>query len=124
MTAPNLTNASAVYLKSATVDLTTTSETSVLSNAVSSGLLLKVDSIIVANIDGTTASPSTLTYHSAAALGGTSTIVASTISVPANSSLVIIDRTTAIYLEENTSLGATAGTGSKLKVYCAYEQVS
>ena len=124
MTAPNLTNASAVYLKSATGDLTTTSETSVLSNAVSSGLLLKVDSIIVANIDGTTAYPITLTYHSAAALGGTSTIVASTISVPANSSLVIVDRTTAIYLEENTSLGATAGTGSKLKVYCAYEQVS
>lgn len=124
MAAPNLTNASAVYLKSATVDLTTTSETAVLSNAATSGNLLKVDSVIVANIDGTTAYPITLTYHNAAALAGTSTIIASTVSVPANSSLVIIDRTTAVYLEENTSLGATAGTGSKLKVYCAYEQVS
>lgn len=124
MAAPNISNASAVYLKSATVDLTTTGETAVLSNAAASGKLLKVDSIIVANIDGATAYPITLTYHNAAALAGTSTVVASTVSVPANSSLVIIDRTTAVYLEENTSLGATAGTGSKLKVYCAYEDIS
>lgn len=124
MAAPNLQNASAVYLKSATADLTTTGETSVLSNAASSGKLLKIDSVIVANTDTSTAYPITLTYHSAAALAGTSTVVASTVSIPANSSLVIIDRTTAIYLEEDRSLGATAGTGNKLKVYCAYEDIS
>lgn len=124
MAAPNISNASAVYLKSATADLTTTAETSVLSNAAASGKLLKVDSIIVANIDGATAYPITLTYHSAAALAGTSTVIANTISIPPGASLVVIDRTTAIYLEENTSLGATAGTGNKLKVYCAYEDIS
>ena len=124
MAAPNIQNASAVYLKSATADLTSTSEISVLSNAASSGKLLKVDSVIVANTDTATAYPVTLTYHSAAALAGTSTIVAATVSVPANSSLVIIDRTTAIYLEEDKSLGATAGTANKLKVYCAYEDIS
>lgn len=124
MAAPNLQNASAVYLKSATADLTTTGETSVLSNAASSGKLLKVDSVIVANIDASTAYAITLTYHSAAALAGTSTVIASTISVPANSSLVVIDRTTAVYLEEDRSLGATASTGNKLKVTCQYEDIS
>lgn len=124
MAAPNLQNASAVYLKSATADLTTTGETSVLSNAASSGKLLKVDSVIVANIDASTAYSVTLTYHSAAALAGTSTVIANTISVPANSSLVVIDRTTAVYLEEDRSLGATASTGNKLKVYAAYEDIS
>lgn len=124
MTAPNIQNASAVYLKTATVDLTTTGETSVLSNAASSGKLLKVDSIIVANTDTSTAYPITITYHSAAALAGTSTVIASTISIPANSSLVVIDRTTAVYLEEDRSLGATAGTGNKLKVVATYEDIS
>ena len=124
MAAPNITNASAVYLKSATADLTSTSEISVLSNAAASGKLLKVDSVIVANTDATTAYSITLTYHSAAALAGTSTVIANTVLVGPGTSLVIIDRTTAVYLEEDRSLGATASTGNKLKVYCAYEEVS
>jgi hypothetical protein len=124
MAAPNIVNVSAIYGKVVTADLTSTSAISVLSNAAASGKVFKVDSLVVANIDTVNAVNVTVNHYSAAALGGTATPIASTISVPANSSLIVIDKTTMIYLEENMSIGATAGTSSKLKVVCSYEDIS
>ena len=124
MAAPNIVNVSAIYGKVVTADLTSTSAISVLSNAASSGKVFKVDSLVVANIDTANAVNVTVNHYSAAALGGTATPIASTISIPANSSLIVIDKTTMIYLEENMSIGATAGTSSKLKVVCSYEDIS
>jgi hypothetical protein len=124
MAAPNIVNVSAIYGKVVTADLTSTSAISVLSNAASSGKVFKVDSLVVANIDTVNAVNVTVNHYSAAAIGGTATPIASTISIPANSSLIVIDKTTMIYLEENMSIGATAGTSSKLKVVCSYEDIS
>ena len=124
MAAPNIVNVSAIYGKVVTADLTSTSAISVLSNAASSGKVFKIDSLVVANIDTVNAVNITVNHYSAAALGGTATPIASTISIPANASLIVIDKTTMIYLEENMSIGATAGTSSKLKVVCSYEDIS
>jgi hypothetical protein len=124
MAAPNIVNVSAIYGKVVTADLTSTSAISVLSNAASSGKVFKIDSLIVSNIDTVNAFNITINHYSAAALSGTATPIASTISVPANASLIVIDKTTMIYLEENMSIGATAGTANKLKVICSYEDIS
>ena len=124
MAAPNIVNIAAMYGKVVTADLTSTSAISVLSNAASSGKVFKIDSLVVANIDTANAVNITINHYSAAALGGTATPLASTISIPANSSLIVIDKTTTIYLEENMSIGAVAGTASKLKVVCSYEDIS
>ena len=124
MAAPNIVNVSAIYGKVVTADLTSTSAISVLSNAASSGKVFKIDSLVVANIDTANAVNITVNHYSAAALGGTATPIASTISIPPNSSLIVIDKTTMIYLEENMSLGAVAGTANKLKVVCSYEDIS
>ena len=124
MAAPNIVNVSAIYGKVVTADLTSTSAISVLSNAASSGKVFKIDSLVVANIDTANAVNITINHYSAAALGGTATPIASTISIAANSTLIVIDKTTMIYLEENMSIGATAGTSSKLKVVCSYEDIS
>lgn len=124
MTAPNLASPTTITGKVATVSLTTTNATSVLSNAASSGKCLRVVSLIVSNVDGTNAADITINYYSAAALGGTATEIASTVAVPADASLVVIDRSTALYLEEDRSLGATAGSASDLKVVCVYEEIA
>jgi hypothetical protein len=124
MAAPNIVNVSAIYGKVVTADLSTTAATSVLSNAASSGKVFKIDSLVVANTDNTTAVNITINHYSAAALGGTATPIASVISIPGASSLIVIDKTTMIYLEENMSIGATAGTAAKLKVICSYEDIS
>jgi hypothetical protein len=124
MAAPNIVNVTAIYGKVVTADLTTTAATSVLSNAASSGKVFKLDSLVVANTDVANAITVTVAQYSAAALGGTATPIASTISIPAASSLIVIDKTNMIYLEENMSIGATAGTANKLKVVCSYEDIS
>lgn len=124
MAAPNIVNVSAIYGKVVTADLTSTSAISVLSNAASSGKVFKIDSLVVANTDTANAVTVTVNHYSVAALGGTATAMASTISIPAASTLVVIDKTNMIYLEENMSLGAVAGTASKLKVVCSYEDIS
>ena len=124
MAAPNIVNVSAIYGKVVTADLTSTSAISVLSNAASSGKVFKVDSLVVANIDTANAVNITINHYSAAALGGTATPFASVISIPPAASLIVIDKTTMIYLEENMSIGAVAGTASKLKVVCSYEDIS
>ena len=124
MAAPNIVNVSAIYGKVVTADLTSTSAISVLSNAASSGKVFKVDSLVVANIDTANAVNITINHYSAAALGGTATPIASVIAIPPAASLIVIDKTTMIYLEENMSIGAVAGTASKLKVVCSYEDIS
>jgi hypothetical protein len=124
MAAPNIVNVTAIYGKVVTADLTTTSATSVLSNAASSGKVFKLDSLVVANIDTVNAVNVTVNHYSAAALGGTATAMASTVSIPANSTLVVISKLNMIYLEENMSIGAVAGTASKLKIVCSYEDIS
>jgi hypothetical protein len=124
MAAPNIVNVATITGKTAVVDLTSTSATSVVSNAASSGKVFKINSLIVANVDGTANADITINLYSAAALGGTATQICSTIAVPADSSLVVIDKTSGIYLEEDKSIGATAGSSNDLKVICSYEEIS
>ena len=124
MAAPNIVNVSTITGKSATVALTTTSQTSLISNAASSGKVFKVNMIQVANVDGTNACDITVDVHSAASGGGTAYSLVSTVSVPADASLVVLDKNTALYLEEDRSITATAGTASDLEVIVSYEEIS
>ena len=124
MANPNIVNVTSILGKSAVVDLTSTSATSVVSNAASSNKVFKINTLIVSNVDGVNAADITINYYSAAALGGTATQIVSTVSVPADSSLVVIDKNTTFYLEEDKSIGATAGSANDLKVLISYEDIS
>ena len=123
MAAPNLIGATTINGKTAGVSLTTTAATLVLNNAASSGKCLKVNTLNVSNYTVTAANIS-VSWYNAASIGGTAFQIAGNISVPANSTLNVIDKTSQYYLEENTSLGATAGTANALIVTCSYEDIS
>lgn len=124
MANPNIAAVAAIYGNNASVSLTTTSATSIVSNAASSGKVFKINMIMVANVDGTNAADITINKYSAAALGGTAFPIASTVSVPADATLIVLDKTTSIYLKENESIGATAGTASDLVVTCSWEEIN
>ena len=124
MAAPNIVNVATITGKSATVALTTTSQTTLLSNAASCNAVYKVNMIQVANVDGTNACDVTIDLHSAASGGGTAYSLVATVSVPADASLIVLDKSTALYLEEDRSLTATAGTASDLEVIVSYEEIS
>lgn len=124
MANPNIVNVTAIYGNSSQTSLTTTSATSLVSNAASSGKVFKINSITVANVDGTNAADITINIYSAAALGGTAFPLVSTISVPADATLIVTDKTTSFYLLENQSIGATAGTASDLVVNTSWEEIN
>lgn len=124
MANPNIVNVAAIYGENSSVSLTTTSATSLVSNAASSGKVYKINTIMVANVDGTTAADITINKYSAAALGGSAFPIVSTVSVPADATLIVLDKTTAIYLKENESIGATAGTASDLVVTTSWEEIN
>lgn len=124
MANPNIVNVAAIYGENSSVSLTTTGATSLVSNAASSGKVYKINTIMVANVDGTNAADITINKYSAAALGGSAFPIVSTVSVPADATLIVLDKTTAIYLKENESIGATAGTASDLVVTTSWEEIN
>jgi hypothetical protein len=121
---PNIVNVTTIYGNSSSTSLTTTAATSLVSNAAASGKVYKINSIVAANVDGTTAADISINVYSAAALGGTAFPIASTISVPADATLIVTDKTTSFYLLEDRSIGATAGTASDLVVTASWEEIN
>jgi hypothetical protein len=124
MAAPNIVNVSTITGKSFYLALSTTSATELVSNAASSGKVFKINMIQVANVDGSNACDVTVDYHTAASAGGTAYSLVSTVSVPADASLVVLDKNTALYLEEDRSISVTAGTADDLEVLVSYEEIS
>ena len=124
MAAPNVVNVATITAKSAMVALSSTSATVVVTNPAASGKVFKINMIQVANVDGTNACDVTVDMHSAAAGGGTAYSLVSTVSVPADASLVAVDKNTALYLEEDRSITVTAGTANDLEVIVSYEEIS
>tara|TARA_R110000868_G_scaffold4647_5_gene28901 strand:+ start:1458 stop:1832 length:375 start_codon:yes stop_codon:yes gene_type:complete len=123
MAAPNIIAASSVYGRTASTNLITTSATEVLSNTDASGVVFKVNTLIVANVDGSNAADITISMYSEDNLGGTPSEIIQSATINAKQNLVVISKNTPIYLEENRSIGATASAGNDLKVTVSYEEI-
>jgi hypothetical protein len=123
MANPNIVNVTSIIGNSLSVAVGT-SATQLASNAASSGKVFKINSILIANIDGTAAADITVNIYSAAAMGGSATAIASTISVPADASLIVTDKTTMFYLLENQSIGAIASAAGDLVATISFEEIT
>ena len=124
MAAPNIVNVGTITGKSFYLALSGTSATALVSNAASSGKVFKINMIQVANVDGSVACDVTVKYHTQDDIGGTGYALVSTVSVPQDSALVVLDKNTAMYLEEDRSISVTAGTANDLEVLVSYEEIS
>ncbi len=124
MANPNIVNVAAIYGNNSSTSLSTTNATAIVNNAASSGKVFKVNMITVANVDGTSAADITISKYSQDDLGGTAFPIVSTVSVPADATLIVLDKTTALYLKEDESIGATAGTASDLVVTASWEEIN
>ena len=124
MANPNIVNVTTILGNSSQVALSSTSATSLVSNPASSNKVYKINNIVVANVDGTSAADITINIYSQAALGGTAFAIASTISVPADASLIVTDKTTSFYLLENQSSGAIASAANDLVVTASWEEIN
>ena len=126
MAAPNIVNVTTIIGKTAYATPANTTENVLLANTAASGKVLKINQIVVANVDGSSAADATVAYNTAdggTADGGTSYPIISTVSVPADASIIAVDKNTGIYLEEDRSIVVTSGTASDLTYTISYEEI-
>ena len=119
MAAPNIVNVTTIIGKTAVQDVTT-SASAIVSNGAGSNTVLKINSLTVANVDGVNTADITVDFFRSS----TSYPIASTISVPADSTLVVISKDNPIYLEEGDSLRCLASANGDLEAVCSYEEIS
>ena len=119
MAAPNILSASSIYGKTTGAALDTTTTTSLLANSASSDKLLKLNSIIVANVDGTNSADVTISWYD----GSDDRHLAKTVAVPSDTTLVVLSKESPIYLEEGQSIRGGASANSDLEVIISYDEL-
>jgi hypothetical protein len=119
MTAPNIVNVQSIYGNTA-VQLVSTSPTAIITNTLGSNTVVKVNNLIFSNINTSSNVSATLDLYRASV----SYPISYLITVPLNSSLVVIGKDTAIYLQEGDALRTTAGLSSSLTAVASYETIS
>ena len=131
MANPNIVNVASIYGQTTYYTPSGTSADVLVTNAASSGSVYKINQIVAANIDGTNAVNATVSIYTNGAVaqgsapsGGTAYPIVSTVSVPANASLIVVDKTAPIYLTEGTCISITSGTANKLVFTVSYEIIS
>lgn len=124
MANPNIVGVTSILGKTDQIPLTSTSAISILNNAASSGTILKINSIYICNEDGAGNAAVTIAIYSQDDLGGSAENILSTVVVPADASLVAVDKNAPLYLEEDKSIAATASAANDLVVTISYEIIS
>ena len=119
MAAPNIVNVTSIYGKTMGAALGTSANTDILTCP--SDKVLKINSIIVANVDGTDAATVTVHFYDNSATARYN--LAHTVAVPADSTLVIIGKDSPIYLEESDQIEAEASVASDLEMVISYEEL-
>ena len=131
MAAPNIVNVATItgvttYIAGVSTVGTGNGISTVVTNAASSGKVVKINCLIATAI-GSTTGVTVNHYNSASQFTGAAATVslASTMTVPLFSSLAVIDKTNSIYLQENEQIGVIAQSNAgTLDVVCSYEEIS
>lgn len=119
MAAPNLVSPTTINGKTFGAALTTSSVDFLTA---ASNTVLKVNSVYVSNIDGTSNAEVTVTWYDSSAT--TTYNLAKTVVVPADATLVVVDKDAYIYLEEGDKISGLAGTAGDLEITISYEVIS
>ena len=131
MAAPNIVNVATItgvttYIAGVSTVGTGNGISTVVTNAASSGKVIKINCLVATAI-GDTTGVTVNHYNSASQFTGAAATVslASTMTVPLFSSLAVIDKTNSIYLQENEQIAVIAQSNAgTLDVVCSYEEIS
>ena len=123
MANPNMVNVSSILGATTYLVPTTTTATTWTALTPSAGTINKIDTMMATNV---TAIAATITVSINSATGGAGTAYRLTYqtSVPGNSSLVVVDKSTMIYVGEAQSIVVTSGTTNAIEMVATYEAIS
>ena len=118
MAAPNLLTSATVTGKTALSQLSTVTG-NVITNSSSSNTVVKLNDIILSNYSSSIVNANVFINRSATAyyIGGT-------ISIPANSTLVLLGKDTTLYLEEGDVLQANVSANTSVTMSASYELIA
>jgi len=130
MANPNIVNVTSILGTTTYYVPPGTSALVLVPNAAASGTVFKINQIVVANTTASAANATVAIYSNGAVAqgsapsGGAAYPIVSAVSVPANASLIAVDKTTAVYLMEGNSITMTSGTASALTFTISYEVIT
>jgi hypothetical protein len=123
MANPNITAVTSILGATSMLVPTTTTATTWTALTPATGTVNKINNIVAANVTGTAAAI-TVSVNSATGGGGTAYRLAYQITVPANASLIITDKTTAFYVGEAQSVVVTSSTTNAIEMVASYEAIT
>jgi hypothetical protein len=127
MAAPNIVSVSNILGKSNVANVTTVSS-SVIVNAVNSGKVFKINTLIVSNVDGTNSGNVSVelfkfgAQNSSTGVGNSTYAIANVVTVPAKSSLDILAKS--LYLEEGDQIKVRGDANNRLHFISSFEEIS
>lgn len=130
MANPNIVNVTTIYGTTTYYTPTATTSVVLLANPASSGKVFKINQIVASNTTSTASNATVAIYSNGAVAqgsapsGGTAYPVVNAIAVPGNASLICVDKSTAIYLMEGTSITVTSAVANYLTFTISYEDIS
>jgi hypothetical protein len=118
MAAPNMVNITSVTGKTAVAGLTTITS-NVITNSSGSSTVNKLNNVILSNYTTSTVTANVI-------INRTSVLyyLAGTVSIPSNSTLVLLGKDTSVYLEEGDVIQANASANSSVNFTASYELIS
>ena len=124
MAAPNIVGVTTITGITTARNIDTSSEVVIISNAANSGFLFKINQIFVTNVSGSTTAHMSIKYYDGANGSGTGSYkIANNIGIATASSLIVLDKASAIYLEENKSLTFQSPNANVFDVVCSLEKI-
>ena len=130
MANPNLINSSSITGNTTYYVPSGITAVVLLTNAASSGIVNKINNIVVANTTAAVAAATVSIYTNGAVAqgsapsGGTAYPIIYQINVPVNAAIIVVDKSTAFYLQEGTCISITSGTASALTYTVSYEAIT
>ena len=119
MANPNIVSTTSVKGNTVVLaNITAASPVTLITNTVSNSIY-KIGTLIISNTNTTTPYDVTAQF----VRSSTTYALANTVSIPPDTSLVLLSRDTSIYLNENDSIQIQASTTGQLQAICSYEEI-
>lgn len=119
MANPNIVSLSDIRGKTNVANVTFEGST-LVANPSGSNAVYKISSLYVSNIDGVSSADVVVRLER----DGTGFPIANTVAVPADATLIVIDKNSGVYLEEGDSIYVAASANGDLVAVASFEELS
>ena len=116
MANPNIVNVTSIFGKTSVLNVTTVASNIVV-NSSNSNTVIKINTLVASNINGNIAADFTASLFRSSV----DYPLASTITVPADASLVVVSKDVSVYLEEGDAIRCLASSNGNIVATCSYE---